>query len=54
MKAEAVSVYTTDARSHGGLREQSIFSGYNAATRSANPQDVELWSVFSFFFLHCP
>jgi len=50
MEAQAVSVYTTEARSHGGLREQSVFFGYNAATRSANPQDVELWSVFSFLF----
>ncbi len=50
MEAQTVSVYTTDARDHGGLREQSIFFVYNAATRSANPQDVELWSVFSFLF----
>ncbi len=50
MEAQAVSVYTTDARDHGGLREHSIFFFYNAAIRSANPQDVELWSVFSLFF----
>ena len=50
MEAQAVSAYTTDARDHGGLREQSIFFVYNAATRSADPQDVELWSVFSFLF----
>ncbi len=50
IEAQAVSVYTTDARSHGGLRQHSIFFGYNAATRSANAQDVELWSVFSFLF----
>jgi hypothetical protein len=50
MEAQAVSVYTTDARDHGGLREQSIFFFYNSAIRSANPQDVELWSVFSLLF----
>ena len=50
MEAQTVSVYTTDARDYGGLREQSIFFAYNAAIRSANPQDVELWSVFSFLF----
>ena len=50
IEAQAVSVYTTDARDHGGLRQHSIFFGYNAATRSANAQDVELWSVFSFVF----
>jgi serine/threonine protein kinase len=50
MEAQAVSAYTTDARDHGGLREYSIFFVYNAAIRSANPQDVELWSVFSFLF----
>jgi hypothetical protein len=45
-----VSAYTTDARDHGGLREHSIFFVYNAAIRSADPQDVELWSAFSFLF----
>ena len=50
MQAQAVSAYTTDARDHGGLREHSIFFAYNAAIRTANPQDVELWSVFSFLF----
>ena len=50
MQAQAVSAYTTDARDHGGLREHSIFFVYNAAIRSANPLDVELWSVFSFLF----
>jgi hypothetical protein len=48
MEAQAVSVYTTDARNYGGLREHSIFFLYNSATRSADPQDVELWSGFSF------
>ncbi len=48
MEAQTVSVYTTDARHHGGLREHSICFVYNSATRSANAQDVELWSVFSF------
>ena len=48
MEAQTVSVYTTDARDHGGLREHSVFFVYNAATRSANPADVELWSAFSF------
>jgi serine/threonine protein kinase len=48
MEAQTVSVYTTDARDHGGLREQSIFFVYNAVTRSADVQDVEQWSVFSF------
>jgi serine/threonine protein kinase len=50
MQAQAVSAYTTDARDHGGLREQSIFFVYNSALRSADPQDVELWSVFSNLF----
>jgi serine/threonine protein kinase len=50
LEAQAVSAYTTDARDHGGLREHSIFFVYNAAIRSANPQDVELWSEFSFLF----
>ncbi len=50
MEAQTVSVYTTDARDYGGLRQQSIFFAYNAAIRSANPQDVELRSVFSFLF----
>jgi hypothetical protein len=50
MEAQAVSVYTTDARDHGGSREQSIFYLYNAAIRSAAAQDVELWSAFSFLF----
>jgi serine/threonine protein kinase len=48
MEAQTVSVYTTDARDHGGMREHSIFFVYNSATRSANSKDVELWSVFSF------
>ncbi len=50
MEAQTVSVYTTDARQHGGLREQSIFCRYNAATRSGSAQDIELWSEFSFVF----
>jgi hypothetical protein len=50
MEAQALSVYTTDARDHGGLREHSIFFVYNSAIRSANPQDVELWSEFSLLF----
>jgi serine/threonine protein kinase len=50
IEAQTVSVYTTDACQHGGLREQSIFFHYNAATRSGNPHDVELWSEFSFLF----
>ncbi len=50
MEAETVSLYTTDARDHGGLREHSIFFVYNTATRSGNPRDVELWSLFSFLF----
>ncbi len=50
MEAQAVSVYTTDARDHGGSREQSIFYLYNAAIRSAVAHDIELWSTFSFLF----
>jgi serine/threonine protein kinase len=50
IEAQAVSLYTLDARDHGGLREHSIFFVYNTVTRSANPQDVELWSEFSFLF----
>jgi serine/threonine protein kinase len=50
MEAHALSVYTMDARDHGGLREQSIFFMYNDIIRSANPQYVELWSSFSFIF----
>jgi hypothetical protein len=50
VEAQVLSVYTTDARNHGGLKEQSIYFVYNAATRSANPRDVELWCVFSLLF----
>jgi hypothetical protein len=50
IEAQTVSVYTTDAYDFGGLREHSIFFVYNAAIRSANPLDVELWSEFSFLF----
>ncbi len=50
MEAQIVCVYTSDARQHGGLREQSIFCNYNAATRSGSAQDIELWSEFSFVF----
>jgi serine/threonine protein kinase len=50
MEAQALSVYTTDARDHGGSREQSIFYLYNAAIRSAVAHDIELWSTFSFLF----
>ena len=40
MEAQTVSLYTTDARDHGGLKEHSVFFVYNAATWSANAADV--------------
>jgi len=39
-EAQTVSLYTTDARDHGGLKEHSVFFVYNAATWSANAADV--------------
>ena len=50
IQAQAVCLYTLDARQHGLLKENSIFYMYNAALRSAQEEAVALWAVFSFLF----
>ena len=50
IEAQAVCVYTLDARQHGGLKEDSVFYVYNAALRSAQAEAVGKWSQFSLLF----
>jgi len=50
VEAQAVCLYTLDATSHGGLREESVYYVYNAALRLGQAEAVELWSSFSFLF----
>ena len=50
IEAQAVCVYTLDARQHGGLKEDSVFHVYNAALRSAQAEAVGKWSQFSLVF----
>jgi hypothetical protein len=48
MQAQALCLYTLDARQHGGLREHSVFYAYNAALRSGDARAVALWGEYSF------
>jgi hypothetical protein len=50
IEAQAVCLYTLDARRHGGLKEHSVFYAYNAALRSGEAGAVALWSEYSFLF----
>ena len=50
VEAQCVSVYTMDARSFGGAREDSVFYEFNLALRAGDSEHVQRWGEFAKVF----
>jgi hypothetical protein len=50
VEAQSVSLYTMDARSYGGAREDSVFYEFNLALRAGGSEQVQRWSAFAKVF----